>query len=124
LIEEAGLQFVPGAQHDPAFRTANHTQTRGRGPRQKVLTCTTFYVPAALVQAATVASCQPVVGMINAQDYHGVVNGVARERKTQIFIYGTEADLQQLIGHISVKPTRPNGSYYDEPIQGIVIADT
>ncbi len=123
LIEEAGLQFIPGAQQHPDFHAVNHTQTRGRGARQKVLTCTTYYVPVALVQAATVASCRPVVGMINAQDYHGVVNGVARERKTQIFIYGTQQDLEARIGQIGLKPTRPDGSYYDEPIKGIVIAD-
>jgi hypothetical protein len=123
LIEEAGLQFIPGAQQHPAFYAVNHTQTRGKGAKQKVQTCTTFYAPVALVQAATVASCQPVVGMINTQDYHGVVNGVARERKTQIIIYGTQQDLEARIGQIALKPTRSDGSYYDEAIKGIVIAN-
>jgi hypothetical protein len=123
LIEELGLTFITNPQFTEEYE---HYCTRdSKYKESKYQHCKTYIVHCSQLEPATVNSCIPYLGKFDLKDYKGPkINGRITENKAQVFIFGTKAELEDLIKKIKLKPLKHDQEtstlhFYDKDILGV-----
>ena len=117
LIEELGLTFIDGE----IFPNKEHYCTR----KAKFQHCMTYLVSCTQLKSVTLSDCIPHINDFNSKDFKGVQpDSKITENKVQIFIFGTQAEMDFLISQVNMKPLKLNNEknileYYDHDIHGV-----
>ena len=116
LIEEAGLSFKSKAK----FVTRHHCITR----KKSFQDCVTYLVHASQLEPVKPEICDVVQTFFNEEDYVGQKNDLNHLHKAQIFVYGTQQELDSLVQKITMKPVKKdkdndNIVFYDDEIRGL-----
>jgi hypothetical protein len=117
LIEELGLTFIENAN----FPQKEHYCTR----KNKFQHCMTYLVSCNKLKPVTISDFEPHIKDSNTDDFKGIQPDFKiTENKVQIFIFGTQAEMDHLINQINLKPLKFNKEtnkleYYDDDIHGV-----
>lgn len=114
MIEEAGLCFKKNAK----FTIRSHSITR----RTSFQDCVTYLVHASQLEEIKPESCDVAQTFFNQPDFIGEKNDMDYLQKSQVFVYGTHAELDSLVNRISMKPVKKVGNstvLYDDDIRGL-----
>jgi hypothetical protein len=98
LIEEAGLCF----KQEAIFLMRKHSITR----KHSFQDCMTYLVHSSQLQPVNLEEYNEAEDFFNKDDYIGEKNGMKHLHKSQIFVYGTQEELDSLIKGITVKPIK------------------
>ena len=116
MIEEAGLCFKKNDKF--TIRYFSHSITR----KTSFQDCVTYLIHASQLESVKPELCDVAQTFFNKTDYVGERNGMRHLHKSQVFVYGTPAELDLLIKSIKIKPVKKvedDTIFYDDDIRGL-----
>lgn len=114
MIEEAGLCF----KNNTKITMRTHSITR----KTSFQDCVTYLVHSTQLEAIQPESCDVAQTFFNDKDFVGKKNEMRYLHKSQVFVYGTLAELDLLVNSIKIKPVKNDENstvFYDDDIRGL-----
>ena len=115
MIEESGLCFKSNAK----FAICAHSITR----KKSFQDCVSYIVHASQLEPVSPELCDVEQTYFNQPDYVGRKNDLKHVHKSQVFVYGTQKELDTLVKSITMKPVKTSATnsvvFYDDDIRGL-----